>query len=250
MIKTILVDDEVHCLDTLSILLANYCPEVKILAKCQSGEDALDSIGKFRPDLVFLDIQMPGMNGFQLLENFVQVPFSVIFATGYDQYAIKAIRLNALDYLLKPIDARELLAAIHKIKSHSHLPSKEQFEAMNSQLKKLENCFSKIAIATLEGYEMVPVKEIIYCEADNNYTHFHIKNGKKKTACRTLKEVEEQLLIFSFFIRVHHSYLINLNEVDKYVRGEGGYLVMNGDSTVNVSRNRKELLLKKLTSGK
>jgi len=250
MIKTILVDDEVHCLDTLNILLGDYCPEVKVLDKCQTADLALESIEKHKPDLVILDIEMPGMNGFELLENFEQIPFYVIFATGYDQYAIRAIKSNALDYLLKPIDSKELVAAIHKIKAQKELPLAEQIEMMKFQMKQRENGFTKIAIPTVEGFELVAINEIIYCEAENNYTHFHLKNSKKKSACRTLKEIEEQLVGLSYFIRVHHSYLINLNEVNKYIRGEGGYLVMNDGSTVNVSRNRKEFLLKKLTIGK
>ena len=115
MIKSILVDDEVHCLDTLSILLSDYCPEIQVMAKCMSGKKALEAIEKMKPELVFLDIEMPSMTGFELLEQYVKIPFSVIFTTSYDQYAIKAIRFSALDYLLKPIDPKELVAAIAKV---------------------------------------------------------------------------------------------------------------------------------------
>ena len=244
MIKAILVDDEVHCLDTLSILISDYCPEVQVMERCMSAKQGLAAIEKHQPALVFLDIEMPIMNGFELLENFHEIPFSVIFTTSYDQYAIKAIRFSALDYLLKPIDPKELVAAVHKVEVQKHTPTEEQFRMLMDQIKHKEKGFTKIAVPTSEGFELIPADQVICCEADDNYTHLFLKNKKKITACRTLKEMEEQLQGFTFFLRVHHSYLVNLNEVNKYVRGEGGYLVMSDGSTVNVSRSRKEALLK------
>jgi two-component system, LytTR family, response regulator len=250
MIKAILVDDEVHCLDTLSIQLADYCPEVQVVDRCLSGKTALASIEKLKPDLVFLDIEMPTMNGFDLLRQFNTIPFAVVFTTSYDQYAIKAIRFSALDYLLKPIDPKDLVAAVHRVRSQKISPSPEQFSMLMTQISNRENGFQKIAVPTADGYELIPVLELTHCEADDNYTHLYLKNKKKIIACRTLKEMEEQLQDFTFFARVHHSYIVNLNEVKRYIRGEGGYLVMNDDSTVNVSRSRKELLMKKLVPGK
>jgi two-component system LytT family response regulator len=244
MIKAILIDDEVHCLDTLNILLTDFCPEVQVQQQCMSAKKGLEAIEKFKPDLVFLDIEMPSMNGFELLEQFAQIPFSVIFTTSYDQYAIKAIRFSALDYLLKPIDPKELVAAVHKIQVLSHPPTVEQFQMLMDQIQHKEPGFTKIAVPTAEGFELIPANELVRCEADDNYTHLFLKSKKKITACRTLKEMEEQLESFSAFLRVHHSYMVNLNEVTKYVRGEGGYLVMTDGSTVNVSRSRKEALLK------
>lgn len=244
MIKAILVDDEVHCLDTLSILLSDYCPEVQVMERCMSAKQGLMAIGKHNPALVFLDIEMPAMNGFELLEQFTEIPFAIIFTTSYDQYAIKAIRFSALDYLLKPIDPKELIAAVHKVEMQKHLPSAEQFQMLMNQIKNKETGFHKIAVPTAEGFELIPADQLVRCEADDNYTHLFLKNKTKIIACRTLKEMEEHLESFSSFIRVHHSYLVNLNEVTKYVRGEGGYLVMNDGSTVNVSRSRKEALMK------
>jgi two-component system LytT family response regulator len=133
---------------------------------------------------------------------------------------------------------------VHKIQIQKHLPSAEQFQMLMSRIKHKEGGFHKIAVPTSEGFELIPAEEIIYCEACDNYTHFFLKNNKKIIACRTLKEAEEQLADFVSFIRVHHSYIVNLNEVNKYIRGEGGYLVMSDGSTVNVSRSRKEALLK------
>ncbi|MBD0375648.1 MAG: response regulator transcription factor [Flavisolibacter sp.] len=244
MIKAILVDDEVHCLDTLSILLEKYCPQVHVLEKCRSAEEALKAIETLNPSLVFLDIEMPAMNGFEMLEQFAQVPFAVIFTTSYDQYAIKAIHISALDYLLKPIDPKELVTAVQKIQTQKHLPSAEQFRLLLDRLQNRETSFRKIAVSTVEGFELIPVEQIVRCEANDNYTYIFLKNNNKIIACRNLKEVEGQLLHFSFFLRVHHSYIVNLNEVTKYVRGEGGYVVMSDGSSVNVSRSRKEMLLK------
>lgn len=249
MIKAILIDDEVHCLETLGILLKEYCPQVNILDQCRSGKKGLEAIEKYKPDLVFLDIEMPSMNGFEMLEQFSDIPFSVIFTTSYDQYAIKAIRFSALDYLLKPIDPKELILAVQKVQSQKTLPSAEQFEMLWKQVHQKGAGFHKIAIPTSEGFELIPSDQIVHCAADDNYTHLYLKNKSKITACRTLKEMEEQLQDFTFFIRVHHSYLVNLNEVTKYIRGEGGYLIMTDGSSVNVSRSRKETLLKKLQPG-
>jgi two-component system LytT family response regulator len=249
MIKAVLIDDEMHCVETLSILLKEYCPQVILSDQCRSAKKGLESIEKHKPDLVFLDIEMPSMNGFELLEQFEEIPFSVVFTTSYDQYAIKAIRFSALDYLLKPIDPKELILAVQKIQAQKVLPSVEQFEMLLKQVNQKGTGFHKIAIPTAEGFELIPSDQIVHCEADDNYTHLFLKNKIKMTACRTLKEMEEQLQDFSFFIRVHHSYLVNLNEVVKYVRGEGGYLILTDGSTVNVSRSRKDNLLKKLQLG-
>ena len=184
------------------------------------------------------------MNGFEMLEQFSEISFAVIFTTGYDQYAIKAFRFSALDYLLKPIEPKELIAAVHKIQTQKKLPQAEQFQILMNKMHNNENSFPKIPIPTSEGFELIPVDQILFCEADHNYTYFHLKNKKKIIACRMLKEVEEQLNEFPFFVRVHHSYMVNIKEATKYVRGEGGYIIMSDDSTVNVSRSRKEALLK------
>jgi two-component system LytT family response regulator len=244
MIKAILIDDEVHCLDTLNMLVSDFCPEIQVIEQCVSPKKGLEAISKNQPDLVFLDIEMPMMNGFELLEQFKEIPFSVIFTTSYDQYAIKAIRFSALDYLLKPVDPKELVTAVHKVQLHKAPPSVEQFRMLMDQIQHKETGFKKIAVPTFDGFELIPVEEVIRCEADDNYTHIFLKTKNKITACRTLKEMEEQLQDFSFFVRVHHSWIVNLNEVTKYVRGEGGYLIMSDNSTVNVSRSRKDSLLK------
>jgi two-component system, LytTR family, response regulator len=244
MINAILIDDEAHCLDSLSILLGKLCPDVQILQRCLSAKQGLEAVKKYKTDLVFLDVEMPSMNGFQFLEQFNEIPFSVIFTTAYDKYAIKAIRFSALDYLLKPIDSKELVAAVQKVEAHSHQPTSEQFRMLLDKIQNKENPLTKIAVPIAEGFELVKADDIITCEADNNYTYLHLKNKRKITACRTLKEVEEQLESFPSFVRVHNSYIVNLNEVTKYIRGDGGYLTMSDGRMVDVSRSRKTALLK------
>lgn len=244
MIKAILVDDEVYCLETLSMLLEDYCPQVTILDQCRSAKKGLEAIEKNRPDILFLDIEMPLMNGFEMLEQFSEIPFAIVFTTSYDQYAIKAFHFSALDYLLKPIDPKELIRAVQKIQGQKKLPSPEQFEMLLKQVNDKAGVFQKIAVPTIEGFDLIPADQVVRCEANGNYTQLFLKNKNKIIACRNLREMEEQLQSFSFFLRVHHSWIVNLNEVIKYVRGEGGYLIMTDDSTVNVSRNRKEALMK------
>ena len=246
MIKAILVDDEVHSLDALSILLNDFCPQVEVVARCPSAKMALETVRTFSPDLLFLDIEMPGFNGFELLEKLGSISFQVIFTTSYDQYAIKAIKFSALDYILKPIDPRELIDAVNKVQVQQHLPTAAQYEFLLSQIQNRDLQFHKLAIPTGDGYLLLSVDQLIFCEANDNYTHIHLKGGKNITACRTLKDIEEQLAEFPFLIRVHHSYLVNLNEVSRYVRGEGGYLVMTEGTSINVSRSRKDLLLRKI----
>ncbi len=190
MIKSIVIDDEVHCIETLSLLLKEYCPDVQVTEQCRSAKNGLEAIEKLKPDLVFLDIEMPIMNGFEMLEQFTEIPFAIIFTTSYDQYAIKAIRFSALDYLLKPIDPKELISAIHKVHIRKYSPSAEQFGMLLGKIQNKESDFTKIAVPVSEGFELIPTDQIISCEADDNYTHLHLKNKKKITACRTLKEVE------------------------------------------------------------
>ena len=244
MIKAIIIDDEMHCRKTLAMMLKQYCPDVQIMEECSNAETGIKAIEKRIPDLVFLDIEMPGVNGFEMLEQLTEISFAVVFTTSHDQYAVKAFRFYALDYLLKPVEPKELIASVHKVQTQKQLPSPEQFEMLLNKLSSREDVFPKIPIPTADGFELVPIDEVLFCEAHDNYTYFSLRNKKKIVACRMLKEVEEQLNDFPFFVRVHHSYIVNLKEVKKYVRGEGGYVIMSDESSVNVSRSRKEVLLK------
>ncbi|MDQ6763308.1 MAG: LytTR family DNA-binding domain-containing protein [Bacteroidota bacterium] len=244
MIKAILIDDEMHCLKTLAMLLKEYCANVQVLEKCNDAATGLKAIELHKPDIVFLDIEMPQMNGFEMLERLPHINFSVVFTTGYDQYAIKAFHFSALDYLLKPIEPKELINAVKKVEEQRHLPLAEQFEMLLKKINGINSGFNKIAVPTAEGFELVPATDVIYFEANDNYTYIFLKNKNRIIACRTLKKIEEQIQDYNFFVRVHNSYMVNLNEVVRYVRGEGGYLVMSNNISVNVSRSRKDDLLK------
>lgn len=244
MLKAIIVDDEPYCCEALAMLLEDI-PGVEILAVCGNGAEALAAIRKKSPDLVFLDVEMPNMNGFEMLEELPSVNFDIIFTTSYDQYALKAIRFSAIDYLLKPVDAEELQKAVQKVNHRTQRTIGQQVEILMQKLHSPAKPISKIALPTMEGLQMIPVDSIVSCESDSNYTILTLKNKKKMTVSCTLKEVEEVLEDHSF-ARVHRSYLINLNEVEKYVKGEGGYLIMSDGSVIDVSRNKKEQLLKKL----
>lgn len=248
MIRSLIIDDEPHAAQVLQLLLEKHCPGIKVEAICHSAKDAEKMISAIDPQLVFLDIEMPHRNGFELLEKLAPVNFQVIFTTSYDQYAIKAIRFSAIDYLLKPVDPQELKAAVKKVESllsAALLPG--QLEILLEKLRQPATVFNRIALPTMEGLEMVPVDTILYCTANSNYTALVLKDQQKLLVSRTLKEIEEMLEDHPF-LRIHHSCLVNLNEIKKYIRGEGGTLLMSDGAEVAVSRSRKEILLKKLQS--
>jgi two-component system LytT family response regulator len=249
MITATIVDDEPYCCEGLVTLLERYCPDVMILDVCYSVPQALRSLNDQKPQILFLDIEMPEMNGFDLLEKIPEINFELIFTTSYDQYALKAIRFSALDYLLKPIDRDELQTAVRKVTKRMKHPLPQQIEILLQKLNHPAISINKIAIPTMEGLQMIFVESILSCRADGNYTILLLKNNQKIIASRTLKEIEEMLEDYSF-ARVHHSSVVNLNEVEKYIRGEGGYLLMSDGTTVDVSRSRKETLLKKLQPNK
>ncbi|PWT75183.1 MAG: DNA-binding response regulator [Bacteroidetes bacterium] len=245
MLQAIIVDDEPNCSESLSTMLNRYCPEVEVSAICDSGVMALKEIPSRNPQLVFLDIEMPHMNGFELIEKLPAINFELIFTTSYDQYAIKAIKISALDYLLKPVDREELKKAVQKVLNRQRPSLSQQLEILLQELHQPARSISKIAIPTMEGLQMIALDTIISCASDSNYTKFHLKEKKTLIASRTLKEVEE-LLEGRSFVRVHHSYLVNINEINKYVKGTGGYLVMSDGTSIEVSRSRKEELMEKL----
>jgi two-component system LytT family response regulator len=244
MIKAVLIDDEQHCRETLSIQLERYCPEVLLLAACCSAAEGVKAIAQHQPDVLFLDVEMPHMNGFEMLQKLDKITFDVIFTTGYDSYAIKAIRFSALDYLLKPIDKDELRKAVAKVSAKKGHTMTQQLDILLEKLENKQPLLQKIALPTQDGFELIAVHNIIRCESDSNYTNIYLKNGRRILVSRILKEIEE-LLDGHSFLRVHHSHVINLEEVARYIRGEGGYVIMSDNSTVNVSRSRKEALLKR-----
>jgi len=245
MIKAIIVDDEPYCCDVLAAMLQSYCPDVEVVGICNNGIDALSTIRQQSPAVVFLDVEMPRMNGFEMLEQLPSINFHLIFTTSYDQYALKAIRFSAIDYLLKPIDREELIKAVEKVKERVQVIIPQQLEILMQKLRQPAHPVNKIALPTIEGLQMLPISSIISCESDDNYTKLQLKNGKKMLITKSLKEMEEILEQHSF-IRVHRYYIVNLNEIEKYIKGEGGYLLMSDGTSIDVARNKKEVLLKKL----
>ncbi len=243
MLKVIIIDDEPDCVKLLALQLKMYCPQVQIVAECTASSDALVQIKALQPDLIFLDIEMPVMNGFQLLEALGTINFSLVFVTAYDKFAVKAFRFNALDYLLKPIDGKDLKVAVQKALLQK--PNQQQLQAVKQQLHGGEKYHpDKIALPYQNGVTFTEIKNIIYCESDNNYTKFHMADGKQYTVAKTLGDIQE-VLEERNFLRVHRQYLINLNHIKKYVRGEGNYLIMNNEANIPVARNKKEKLIEK-----
>jgi len=240
MIKSILIDDEKNALEMMEWLLKTYCPQVEIVAMCNSAEMGIEAINRYRPDVVFLDIEMPRMNGFDMLEQFDKLFFDVVFCTAYDQFAIKAFKYSALNYLLKPVDPDDLKATITRIEERKTIPTKEQFELLLQNINQpAKTTPQRIALTTNDGLIFVPTADIIYCEAESNYTHVVLTGGKKILISKVLKEIDEALSGPDFY-RVHSSFLININHIKKFVRGDGGYIVMDNDATVSISRNRKQ----------
>lgn len=240
MIKCVLIDDESNSLEMMEWLLTTYCPQVKIEAMCNSGEKGIEAINKYKPDVVFLDIEMPHMNGFDMLEQIGKLTFDVVFCTAYDQFAIKAFRYSALNYLLKPVDPDDLKETVRRIEEKRSTPSREQIELLLQNVKHANKpALTRIALTTSDGMVFVSTQEIIYCEAESNYTSIVLQNGKKVVVSKVLKDIDEALSGPDFF-RVHNSYLINLNHIKKFVRGGGGYVVMSNDATISISRSRRQ----------
>lgn len=239
MIHCVIIDDEQKCIETLAILIKMHCPDVIVDATCNNGEDGIKAINQFKPDVVFLDIEMPKMNGFDLLEKFDKIFFHVVFTTAYNQFAIKAFRYSALDYLLKPIDPDDLKITIGRIKELKSIPFKEQFEMLLQNMQNTNSKPQRIALSTGEGLVFVNTREVMYCQSESNYTHVLLTNGTKYLLAKPLKEFEDTLSGNDFF-RIHNSYLVNLNEINKFVRGDGGYVVMNDGTQITIARARRE----------
>jgi two-component system LytT family response regulator len=244
--KAVIIDDEKHCREVLTTLLGKYCSDVEIAATFSNGAEALESIEKTNPDIIFLDIEMPGMNGFEFLERTPHKNFGIVFTTAYNEYAIKAIKHSALDYLLKPIDKNELIEAVEKAKQQNAQKTSSRVEQLLSALK-LKKEAKRFAVPTLEGLIMLNSEEILYCESDGPYCTFYFtSNAKPLLTSKTLKEAEEVLQNGGEFFRVHHSFLINLKFVQKYIRGEGGEVIMSNGKNIPVARSRKQDFMKVL----
>ena len=243
MLTAIIIDDEAKGRIVLKQKLETYCAVVQIVAEAADGIEALKLIETHKPQLIFLDIEMPRMNGFEMLNSIKDKDFHIIFTTAYDQYAIKAIKYSAFDYLLKPIDIDELKAAVLKIETLKKSSTSKQFEMLQQNMLEPKNKFSKLAIASVEGLQFYNINDIVHLEANSNYTDIYLVNKIKVTASKTLKEFED-LLPSSFFFRTHHSHLINLNFIKRYIKGDGGKIELQNGNYVDVSRRKKEEFLK------
>ncbi len=244
MLNAIIIDDEPDCVKLLALQLKMYCPQVRVEAMCTSSEEALTQIKTLQPGIVFLDIEMPVMNGFQLLERLGDVNFNLVFVTAYDQFAVRAFRFNALDYLLKPIDGKELQAAVQKAEQRNW-PVKQQLTMLKQQISASgKNYPDKIALPFQNGVTFIDIKTIVFCESDNNYTRFHTTDGQQFVVAKTMGDIQT-ILEEAGFLRVHRQYLINLDHVKKYVRSEGNYLVLSNGRIVPVARNQKDKLMER-----
>ena len=243
MITSLLVDDDLKNIRVLRGLLNEFCPQVEIIAEANGIEEAIAHVHKLKPALVFLDIEMPYGNGFEMLDQLMPIDFEVIFITAYDNYAIKAFKYCALDYLLKPVNIQELQQAVKK--AEERVLTKDTNLKLEMFLKKIkpgQTEIQRIAVPGMEGLTFVDVKNIIRCESDGNYTHIYLQPKQKITSSRNIKEFEE-LLPENIFCRIHHSHLVNLNYIKKYFKGRGGHVIMEDDTTIEVASRRKENFL-------
>ncbi len=239
MINAIIIDDEKNALDVLSMQLINYCKDVEVIKVCHGGEEGVKAIKSYQPDLVFLDIEMPKVNGFDVLEQTKELNYRVIFTTAYDQFAIKAFKYSAIDYLLKPIDIEELKAAVNKVKNEKHTSLESKIDLLYQHMGIGQSKISKIALPIGDAYEMISFTDIIRCESDSNYTTIYLTDGRKVTLSKTLKDVEDGFANTSFY-RIHNSHLINTNFVSKFYKTDGGYVIMRDGKQISISRARKE----------
>jgi two-component system LytT family response regulator len=249
MIKAVIIDDEKDSIDTLKWKLENYCPDVSVISSFEKPADGVSYLKKNPIDLLFLDIEMPMLTGFDVLEELGRdISFDIIFITAYDNFGIQAVKFSALDYLLKPVQNKELKEAIdkHLKKTQQKIPSEQIDLLLNNVQAERKGKRGRIALASKESIEFVDPNDIVVCEANSNYTNIYLVEGRKRVISKTLKEFEEMLIQFDFF-RPHNSHLINLGRVKEFIRGDGGYLVMENKMKIPVSKNRKEELMQLLS---
>ena len=245
MIRSIIIDDEQHCVRALLNDLLKNCPSVEVLDTCNSAKEGMLSIKKNRPDLIFLDVEMPWMNGFEMLELLGDFNSSIIFTTAHDEFAAKAFRISAVDYLLKPIDANDLISAVQKVERK--LDEGNSLDHITNLLRniKQETKDQKIALPQREGYEFVEVSSILYCQAEGAYTKVLLDNKRSMLISRSLGDVEE-LLPPDMFQRIHHSSLVNVSFISQFLRTDGGYVVLKNGEKLSVSKGKKDMLMARL----
>lgn len=244
--NAIIIDDNDNARIALKSDLEDYCENIHLVGEADGVESGYDLIQRTKPDLIFLDIRMGDGTGFDLLEKYKSVnniPFKIIFTTAYDEFAIKAFKYAAADYLLKPIDSDSLVDAVNRVKQLNEEGKANQLQSLLKHITQPKN--TKISLADSERIHVINIEDIIRCESFKNYTTFFLANGKKITVSKTIKEYEDQL-VNNDFLRVHHSHLINLNQVKEVVKIDGPYLIMEDGSNVPVSVRKKESLMKKM----
>ncbi len=245
MIQALIIDDEQNCIESLAFDLQKYCPDVEVMETCISPKQGLLSIKKYKPDLVFLDVQMPWMNGFEMLEMLDQINFAIIFTTAYDQFAAKAFRLSAIDYLLKPVDANDLKEAVRKASEKiQQKTGSAHIDNLLHNIKKPEGS-QRIAFPGREGFEFIEADRIVYALAEGSYTHVYLNDKRKIIISKTLSDIEEMLPVESFQ-RIHNSTLVNLSHVTHLFKTDGGYLVLDNGEKLAVSKSKKESLMERL----
>ena len=242
MLSVVIVDDEKSCIEDLQYLFEKHKIDLSVVATAQTGPDGLAAILKHKPQLVFLDVVMPGMNGFEMLELLPKVDFKLIVTTSEDKFAVQAIRASALDFLLKPINASELKAAVLRAVQTTQVPSPSQIELLNESLTHRSNAIRKIALTISDGVQMVNLDDVIYFESESNYTHVYLRNEKSILVSKTIARFEE-MVDPNLFLRVHNSFLVNLNCISKYLRSDGGYLILENGKNIPVSRSKKAGLM-------
>lgn len=247
MIRCVIVEDEEMARKVLKSLLAQYCPDVMVCAEADDITSGQEMIEAFRPDLVFLDIEMPGGSGFKLLSNIKDIDFEVVFITAYEQFAIKAIRHDALDYLLKPVDPKELVAAVEKVKDAKYKKTlKKQYDNLLRNIDPDQLVVKKISISTSDKIHLIEVDDIIRCESDNYYTNIYFKDGTNLLVSKTLKEMEQKLEEYDF-VRTHKSHLVNMRCIMNFIKDEMMVLLTDG-TKVPVSKRKKERILEVINS--
>jgi len=241
-IRSIIIDDEPNNIENLQIILKEYCPAVNIVATASSAAEGVSVIVQHRPELVFLDIQMPEQSGFDMLKGLPAIDFEIVFITAYDKYALQAIKVSALDYLLKPIDIHELCIAVEKVKQKISARRRDHgIEHLMEYIRTGQKATAKIALPTLHETLYVRIADILRCESSNNYTHFHLYNGERVLVCKTLKEVSE-ILLSHRFIRTHQSHLVNAEGVKSLLREDGGVLLLTDGAKIPISRQNRDLV--------
>ncbi len=243
MINTIIIDDQEFCTEAVKDILLDNCKEIEISAVCHSAKEGIKAIKKHKPNLVFLDVEMPDMSGFEMLQKIKDPEFEVIFTTSFDKYTVQAIRSSALDYLIKPVMPHELIAAVERVKSNKKKYFNQHLPSLYKNLNESKRTVNQVAFPCSDGLIFLAVDDIVHCESDSNYTTIFLKTKEKIVITKTLKEVEN-LLEGNNFFRIHNSHLINISHIKKYVRGNAGYVTMTDGSHLNIGRNRKEEFLK------